>query len=221
MKKLFLAIFLAAFLPAAAGAFDLNDLKQMLGGNKADTTATDKGSSALGNILSGILSNDKIDVSDLVGKWNYTAPAVCFRSENFLKKAGGAAAATAIENKLSPYYHTTGLDRIIVTINADNSFVFNVRGILLKGTVSTITDKNSDYNFRFDFTALKSIKIGQMNAYVVKSGKNSFDLMFDVSKLIEIASKVSKVTKSATISATVDLLNSYEGICAGFSLKKE
>ncbi|MDE5836948.1 MAG: DUF4923 family protein, partial [Paramuribaculum sp.] len=63
----------------------------------------------LKGMLGSLLSSDKITVKSLTGTWKYSAPAVTFKSSNLLKKAGGAAASSAIESKLSPYYSKAGL----------------------------------------------------------------------------------------------------------------
>ena len=66
------------------------DLKEALKGlaSKNDTTNTDKGSagSAIGSILGNVLGKSDVTPADLEGTWNYTAPAVTFKSENLLRK---------------------------------------------------------------------------------------------------------------------------------------
>ena len=40
----------------------------------------------LGSLLSNVLSNDKITTDDMVGIWQYSSPAVAFKSDDLLKK---------------------------------------------------------------------------------------------------------------------------------------
>jgi hypothetical protein len=54
---------------------------------------------------------------------------------------------------------------------------------------------------------------------VTLSGSN-LSVMFDVSKLQSLLSTMSSVTGNSTLSTVTSLLNSYDGICAGFKLKK-
>ncbi|MCM1110411.1 MAG: DUF4923 family protein [Clostridium sp.] len=214
MKTKHICAVIAAFLLSTASlhAWDLKDLKNVLGGSGSSD-------SPIGNIISGLLQKESLTVEDLCGTWSYSAPAVTFKSENLLQKAGGAAASSAIVCKLEPYYKTTGLDQVVMTVNPDSTFTMTVRSIILKGTVETLAEEGSEANFTFNFTALGKIKLGKMNAYVTQSG-NSTNVMFDVTKLIEIAEKVSSVAKSSTITTAVNLLKSYDGVCVGFELEK-
>lgn len=216
-KRLFVFAALIAAISFTSFAFDWKDLKNALGGD------SQKGSDAgnlLGSIVSGLLSSEELSVADLEGTWKYDSPAVSFKSENLLKKAGGAAAASSIEKKLVPYYKTTGLDKLEFTVEADSSFTFKVRNMTLQGKIESIEDKNSDENFRLTFTAVNAVKLGSYDAYISKTGKSQMQLMFDVSKLMVIAQKVSSITKDSTISTASTLLQSYDGITAGFRLTK-
>lgn len=220
MKRIFsvavLAMILSVLTPAAH-AWDLSDL--FGGGAKSDSTSAGGG---IGDVISGIgnalgITSGKTEVKDLVGVWNYVDPAVTFKSDNLLLKAGGAAAASQVENKLAPYYKTAGLTSLKLTINEDSTFTFKLRVTSLSGTISR--DEESG-NFVFTFQALKKIKIGSMEAYVIKKG-DQMSLTFDVSKLITIIEKVGSVSGNSTIKGVSALLNQYDGITAGFKLKRE
>lgn len=170
--------------------------------------------SGLGNALG--ISSGKIEIKDLAGEWEYVAPAVTFKSDNFLLKAGGAAAATQVENKLEPYYKAAGINSLKITINEDSTFTFRQRITSVSGTLS----KNPETgNYVFTFKALKRIKIGEMEGFIVKNG-DRMNLTFDVSKLMTLMEKVSKFTKSSSISTMTKLLNQYDGITAGYQLKR-
>ena len=96
MKKTnFLKITIAAImLSCSIGSFaepsSSPDLKDILGA----------GGGALGNIVEGVFTKSDLTVADLEGEWTSTGSAVTFQSDNFLKKAGGTAAAGAVESKL-------------------------------------------------------------------------------------------------------------------------
>ena len=202
---------------ASAGAFNLKDLLKAAGGT--DTTSTSK-SSTIGSLLGNLLSSDKITISSMTGTWNYSSPAVTFRSDNLLMKAGGAAASTTIVNKIEPYYRTLGLNTITMTINEDGSFNMNVRKIKLNGTISEAPEKTDGPNFVMTFTALGSRQIGQIDTWVTKNVNGELTVTFDISKLVELVEKVSAITGNQTAQGITSLLSKYDGVCAGFNLKK-
>lgn len=184
-------------------------------GSSSAVSQTSGAASTIGSLLEGVFSTSNISIADMAGEWTIDGSAVCFQSENFLKKAGGAAAATAIENKLDPYYKQYGLTGGVITIQTDGTFKLQSKKISLSGNIT----KESDGNFKFTFTALGSIKIGSMTTYVQKS-YNSMDIMFDASKLQSILDIAAKLTGSKLASAATGILGSYDGICVGFGTTK-
>lgn len=221
MKKLkIITLILVLTVSFSAQAFDIKDLKGILGGSQNNDDKTSSAANLISNLVSGFLSNENLTIEDLVGTWKYDSPAVTFKSEDLLKKAGGLAAASTIEEKLAPYYKTTGLDKLEFTVDTDSTFTFKARNMTFKGTIETIDDEKSDYNFRLTFSALGRIKLGSFDAYISKSMNSKMDIMFDVSKLIDIAQKVSVMTQNATTQSAIKLLQSYDGVCAGFTMNK-
>ncbi|MDE6118470.1 MAG: DUF4923 family protein, partial [Muribaculaceae bacterium] len=105
---------------------------------------------------------------------------------------------------------------LVLTINEDQTFIMQSGKLRASGMV----EKAENGDIIFTFQALKSIKLGSMTAYVTMTGKKSMSLMFDVSKLITIVKTVGSVTGSASIGTMTQLLESYDGICAGFKLTK-
>lgn len=214
-KTIYLAIMAVLLSVASAQAWNLKDALKGLGGD--DGKVASDLASAIGNIL----STDKITIGQMQGTWVYSAPAVTFKSDNLLKKAGGAAASAAIVKKLEPIYKRTGFDKSVLTVNEDSTFVIKANRITLKGNISAVpSDKESQANFVFDFTVGGKMKIGALDAYVTKSATGSMSVMFDVSKLITLVETVGKLSGNSTLNATVSLLKSYDGLCAGFELKK-
>lgn len=219
MKRIkFLSIFIAllAIAPAAGYSFDLKTAIK----NAADKAKESKGST-IGDAIGGLLSSDKVTVTDLDGSWTYKAPAVTLKSSNALKKAGGAAATSMIEEKLAPYYKTAGFDKMTLTVNsADSTFTMKVRGINLSGTITANVPAGSEANMIFKFKALKKLSLGSLNAYITKSATGTIDLTFDVSRLITLVEKVGSITKNSTVTSVTSLLKSYDGLTAGFELEK-
>ena len=96
---------LVAVSSLGASAFDWKQLGSALS------------SGSLGSVINNVISSDSITVADVTGEWTYSGPAVSFQSDDLLKKAGGAAVATTIENKLAPYYQRAGIDSMKLTFD--------------------------------------------------------------------------------------------------------
>lgn len=214
MKKILILIM--AVFSVNANAFDFQSILNGLYSN-TDTASTTSSNplGALGALIGGIVSSDNLEVSDLVGTWNYVSPAVSFKSDNFLQKAGGVATAVAIEEKMEPYYNKIGFDAMYLTVAADSTFTMKFKRTTLNGSISRDGD-----NFVFNVKIANKFSIGKMTAYVTKTG-SSIDMTFDVSKLVIIMEKVASISGNSTISTVTQLLNSYDGICAGFTLNKK
>lgn len=218
MKKLSLfaalAVSFMTVLPACASSSGSNsgfDLKDVLGGSSSSSNTT---TSAIGGLLDGIFTTSNLEVKDLGGEWTVEGSAVQFQSEDFLKKAGGAAAAGVIEGKLDPYYKKFGLTGAVITIQVDGSFTLKMAKGTLKGTIT----KKSDGNFNFAVNVLGQ-PIAGMTAYVSKS-PTELNLMFDANKLLNLLTMVAKFTGSSTGTTLSGILGSYDGMCVGFKTKK-
>ena len=220
-----LTLILSTSLSASAAGWDISDLLGKVSSASVDSTKISAGSSKegnLGGLLSGVanalgLGSSNLTVDKMVGTWNYTNPAVSFKSDNFLLKAGGAAAAQQIESKLAPYYKTAGLTSLVLTIAEDSTFTFKARMANLNGTI----EKNAETgNFIFNFKAFKKIKIGSMEAFIVMNG-NKMELTFDVTKLMTLVEKAGSLTGNSTIKGLSALLKQYDGLTAGFELQRK
>ena len=168
----------------------------------------------LGNLLEGVFSSSSLTLADLCGNWISTGPAVCFQSDNFLKNAGGIAAAAAVESKLDPYFKQYGLTGASLNIDNNGAFILKVKGIPLRGTISQTNEKGV---FEFNFTAFGSIRLGSVKTYVQKTS-SSMDVMFDATKMIEIFQKIANLTGRQSLKAISSILTSYDGLCVGFKL---
>lgn len=207
MNKLF-RIFLAAILLLSA-----TDVMSQTKSGK---------SGGLGDLLSGLankfgVGSSSLTIEKMTGTWKYSGPAVSFKSDNLLLKAGGAAAATQVESKLEPYYRTAGLTSLVMTIAEDSTFTFKAKMANLTGTISK-NEKSG--NFVFQFKALKKINVGSMEAYVTLNG-DKMELTFDVSRLMTLIEKAGKLTGNSTIKGVSTLLNKYDGMTAGFELQRQ
>ncbi|MBD5283969.1 MAG: DUF4923 family protein [Bacteroides sp.] len=205
IKKLIpaLALCAAVMAPASASAFDLKDLLGSAGG-------------AVENIVEGLFTSSNIEVKDLKGEWVASGSAVAFQDENFLKQAGGAAAAGAIENKLDPYYEKYGLTGSTITIQEDGTFSMKVGKISVGGTIVKGKEKGI---FEFEFQAFGKISLGKMKTYVEK-GPSSLNIMFDATTLKKVIGAVTAITGNKLVSSVGSIIDSYEGLCVGFKYDK-
>lgn len=218
MKKILLA-FIAAFgLGSLNASADLTDLLKGIGGAVSSESAQSTAASGLEGLVKGLLSNSKITEKDLVGSWKYSGPAVAFQGGNFLEKAGGAAAAGIIADKIAPYYQKVGIDKMTCVFNQDKTFEFKIGKITMKGTVEAVDAKNPDGSFWFNFTVGR-IPIGKMKGHVEKQ-INTMTLTFDASKLITLVTTIAKVSGQSSLQAMSNLLNQYDGLNCGFELAK-
>ena len=206
------AIFTSSF---SASALDIKDLigKYMSGSDSSSVT------DAFSGILGEVLSTNKLTVQQLEGTWSYSAPAVTFISDNLLEKAGGAAAAETVEGKLEPIYKLTKLNQLKFTVDSQSNFTIGVGKIKLSGTIVASADENATANFILKFKSIGKSTM-DVNAYITKSIDSSMTLTFDITKLIAIMQEVSKIAKSSSVTTIVNALASFDGLCAGFELKK-
>ena len=206
IKKLLVVGAIAMASTISVNAQSLGDILGGLGGNG-------NVGNVLGSVIEGVFTKTNLSLADLVGTYQAQGPAVTFKSENLLQKAGGIAGAATIESKLNPYYEKYGLNGMNLTVDQDANFTMKIKSLSLKGT---ITKNESDGTFDFNFNVM-GIKLGKFTAYVEKSGKN-LNLMFDATKLKSFISAVAKFTGNSMASALGAILDSYDGACIGWKM---
>lgn len=198
-------LILTAFLTIwGAGIGRAQGLGDLLGGGNLGNT--------LGNLIEGVFSSSDITIADMAGEWQASGPAVCFQGEGFLKKAGGAAAAAAVETKLSPYYEQYGLNNSTLTIDKEGAFSLTCKAIKLSGTI-TRNESAEPGVFEFNFSAL-GMKLASVTTYVQKTS-SSMDIMFDATKLKKLLSAVSSFTGIQIVKTVSGILDSYDGLAIG------
>lgn len=213
----------AAIMLAAAGSSAQGfDLKGLLGGSKDKDS--DKQGSSIGNILGNIIDNVTADrdvqPNQLIGDWTYGSPAVDFESDNALQSIGGSAASATIESKLEPYYSKAGITQMKMTVDTACNFSMQLKVGSLTGKIEKPQGNGQEKNLTFKFQAFKKITIGSISAHATLSG-NTLSLTFDVSGLIKILKTVSSVANNSSFNTMVKLLESYDGLYAGFKLERQ
>lgn len=176
----------------------------------------------LGNLLNAGVETIKnatatsnFEASDLVGTWNYVSPAVSFKGDDALANIGGAAAATALENKLEPYYQKLGIQNSQLTVNEDLTFTWKVGAVTLNGNI----EKSADSDLVFHFSALGKVSLGSVSCMATKSG-STINLTFDASKLLDIAQKISSLSSNSSLQSISNLLSNYQDLYLGAKLNK-
>lgn len=216
MKRLLLNFAMTSLLLAAAPATSASpDITDLLKGAASKIGGGD-GSTALSGLkgaVEGMIAKSDLTAADLVGDYKYSAPAVSLQSDNALQKLGGSAATGVIVDKLAPYYQKAGLTSMTATFREDGTCEFKVK----RATVTGTYERNESGDFTFNFKAVKKIPLGKMNAHVEKIGKK-LTLTFDASKLIKLVNAVASVSGQSSLQAAAKMLNSYDGLYAGFEL---
>lgn len=201
LKSVALAL-LIVLTQQIANAQSLGDLLKGIGG-----------SDVISNVIEGVFTKTDLTLADLVGEYQATGPAVTFKSENLLQKAGGIAGAASIESKLQPYYEKYGLTGMTLTIDESANYTMQIKSLKLSGT---ITKNESEGTFEFNFK-VAGINLGKFKAYIEKSG-STLKLMFDATKLKSFISTVTKLTGNSIASTVSSVLESYDGACIGFKM---
>ena len=218
-------VFCMALMPAVSTqAQGLGDILGALGnmaGSSSDKDngkgdSKDGGGNVLTNLLEGVFSSSNITVQDMAGVWTSNGPAICFQSDNFLKKAGGTAAASYVESKLSPYYTKLGLNGTVITIQTDGTFSMKTKMLTLNGNITPVEGQKGVFNF--NFTAL-GMQLASVTTYVEKTSKTQ-NIMFDATKLVKLLSAVSKIVNIQSLNAITKILETYDGLCIGFRTEK-
>lgn len=172
---------------------------------------------SLGDMLSNlgktIIGDKATTASTIKGTWKYSGPACEFESDNLLAKAGGSAASTKIETKVSPIMKTLGMTGLVYTFDGNGNYTSKIKTRVTKGTY-TFDSKNKTITFKP--TIGKSY-----TAYVTVTG-SSMSLVFSADKLMTTLQSISKAsTGLGTTASTINsLLKNYKGMRVGFKLKK-
>ncbi len=189
-----------------ADAFDWESLKKAV----SNVIGEDAG-----DVVDNILKTDNLEVKDLEGTWKSSGPAVSFKSENVLEKAGGVAATTTIESKLAPYYKKAGLENVVFAFTKDGAVSVTLKnGRTISGTVEK---GEVEGTMIFSFGIFN--KVGKLTAYVSKG--TSLNIMFDADKLVKLVTAIANYSKNTTLTSVSTLLNSYDGVYAGFKFTKQ
>lgn len=160
------------------------------------------------------LSKSTLSATDLTGTWTYVGPACVFESDDLLKKAGGAVAASKMNERLEKVYGRIGVKEgaFDFTFNADSTFTSKLGRRTLKGTYSL-----GDGIITLQYEGL--VKNKTVTAHTQKTG-DKLSLLFDADKLLKMFSNLCSITQSKTLDAVAKLAEGYDGMLIGYELKR-
>lgn len=221
MKKLFAAITIVA----ASYSFyscTMGSGSGLLAGNSSTTTsglasgAAGTALSSIGNLVNSFLGGTAVSQQNLIGTWTYKGPNVAFESSNFLAKAGGAVAASSIENQLDTQLQKFGLKpgACTFTFNSDNTFSANLNGRTISGT------------YTYDPSTRKLTMSGGMGLInltaTVGNTLTGISLLFQADKLLGLLTSAGSLlgNVSSGLSTISGLLNNYNGMQIGLELTR-
>jgi len=193
-----------------------NTNAQSIGGISLDNIANSAKStvnSAVSSAKSLISNNKATTDNSMLGLWNYNGTACKFKTENLLKKAGGAIAAKAVESEMDGKCKNLGIEK------GNTSFEFkNDNSFTMKWSTHSIGGKYVYDPTQNKVTLRYNILLSE-NAQVKLSG-NKMTLLFDADKLLKLFSFMGSMSGDLTIKTAASLAKSYDGMLVGFDLKK-
>lgn len=183
----------------------------------APSQQSQESQSLIGSLLSGLIDqNTTVTKERLAGTWKYSTPECRFSSENALAQAGGAVAASTVEEKLAALYSKVGItsSTFSITFNNDNTCSVHLGNRNFSGTYSLDSDTR-----KLSISAAGGLL--KLNAQVYYS-YTQLTILFDAQKLLTTAKLLASFTGkgSSTIAAASDILDNYQGAMLGMNLKK-
>ena len=189
MTKHLCTILIGAIIATAARSAHATDFKDIFNNEKLGQIISN-----IGQTVANATATTKFTVDDLVGTWKYKSPGISFRSESTLANISGAAAATAIEEKLAPYYKRSRMTKVTLTVDKSHNFAIKTTYGTFKGTIEK---SSQDDMLVFKFNVLGAVPIGHVNAMATKSD-NQLNITFDASRLINILKRLPKVASNTS-----------------------
>lgn len=164
------------------------------------------------NVLSNVIGMDKVSQTQLYGTWKYDGPGCAFTSDQALAKAGGAVAATQIEEKLAAYYAQLGLNNgnTYITFGKDGSFSSKLNGKSWNG--------NYTYDAKTGALTMKGMMLS-LNGFITRNG-TGISVLFESKKLLSWIRTMSVLSGNSTLSTIGDISKNYDGVRIGFDMKR-
>lgn len=206
MKNTFKVIIVAVFCFCAhtASAQSLKNILNQVAGNSTVTDIVES------------LTGMSITPKDITGSWNYSGAAVKLESEDLVKSAAAAVAASQVEAKMNEYLAKVGVKAgaFGFTFNEDQSFSTTFKGKEFKGNYSLSEDGKT-----LTLTYGKNLNSHAINANV-NIATSSIELLFKADKILELIGKLSATSSNATLKTISTLAGQYDGMKVGMEMVK-
>ena len=162
-------------------------------------------------VVNAVTNNTNINME---GTWTLTGSDIEFETDDLLKKAGGALATQALEEKLDEQLSKIGITagKLSFTFNADSTFYAAIGNKKLNGTYS--------YDKSTQKANLKFIKLVNINTKI-NCTSSTMDLLFKADMLLKLVTNLTSNSKSSALNTIGSLAEGYDGMMIGFSLKKK
>ena len=170
----------------------------------------------LSEVAGSLLSKSTLSAADLEGTWRYASAACVFESDDLLKKAGGAVAASQLADKLDGIYSKVGLKpgSFSFTFGPDSTFTSTLGSRTLKGTYSL-----GEGTVTLHYKAAGLVKAGSVTAHTQKAG-DKLSMLFDADKLLKLLSTLCSITQNATLAAVARIADGYDGMLIGYEMTR-
>lgn len=179
-------------------------------------------SNSIKEAVNAVVGNQTLSAEILNGTWKYTNPACEFKSDDLLKKAGGAIAANQIEEKLTEIYVKAGItENMKYIFNAeDSTFTTLMKANSTKGLGGAFSLNPEEKTITFSYKAIKLFTLSSIEAKASISG-NKLILLFNADKILNLMKIIALNSKSTTLKTLGQLAEQYDGMLLGFELTKQ
>lgn len=152
--------------------------------------------------------------ADVVGTWEYRGSVIQFKSEDLLKKAGGAVVAAARKKQLDEQLLKYGIKpgAVSFVLKSDASFSGVMNNQSFKGVYSYDAAKK-----QMSFTIAGFFVIVAQVTY----SKSEMKLLFDGDKLMVLFAYFGEQIKDPGLRALAQMASAYDGLMMGMELKRK
>ena len=189
-----------------------SDLGSVLGNVLGAATGNSQSGDLISTLTSVFSSDKQADKNKIIGTWNYTEPAIVFKSDNILTNAAAKIAANKLETKLQSYLTKYGIKpgTYSMTFNEDGTYTRTLNGRTAKGTWEV-----KDSKLLLTIAGIKTVSI------TTQIDGNDMQFVTDATKLLNMFKSFGAKSTNANLNTISSLLKSVNGMQAGITLRKQ
>ncbi len=192
----------------SANAQSLSDILGAVASSATGTTTDD----LVSGITSVFSSSKQADKNSIVGKWEYSEPAIVFQSDNLLTKAGASIAAGKLESQLQTHLNKYGIKpgALTITFNSDGTFS------------ETLGAKTMSGQWKVNGSKLYITCLGVRTIEITTQiSGNKLQFVTNASKLLTLMKTMGSASGNTSIKTVTSLMKSVNGMQAGITLVKK